>query len=173
MTSNPNNALEDSVISGYWYPSQITYLHLNSTKFDPPQKKVPFDSTLLTPKNPNVKCFMTAWRPSRDFQRNKLLVPNRSRMIYTRKKISLTDESNQTAKSDAKPIPSMYGTYIYLHLPWKSTKCREIYHTWIYMDGMGKFKTWRVSGAFFGVQQILHLKPTNLGWPLGGERVAE
>ena len=21
--------------------------------------------------------------------------------------------------------------YIYLHLPWKSTKCRQIYHTWI------------------------------------------
>ena len=41
-------------------------------KFDPPQKISSVWSTLLTPKNPNVKCFMTAWRPSRDFQRNKL-----------------------------------------------------------------------------------------------------
>ena len=41
-------------------------------------------------------------------------------------------ENDATAvEQDQKPMGSMYGIFTYIHLPWKSTKCSSICHTWI------------------------------------------
>ena len=48
-----------------------------------------------------------------------------------RRFLSQGGPGKQKHRQMSSPIGSMYGIFIYLHLPYRSTKCREVYHTWI------------------------------------------
>ena len=47
---------------------------------------------------------------------------------------------------------SIHVWYIYLHLPYKSTKCRSIYRTWMVWDGIPHHFVTTVLGKFFFCQ---------------------
>ena len=66
-------------------------------------------------------------------------------------------------KQNAQQTQTIHVWYIYLHLPYKSTKCRLIYHTWILWENLMNYPSSELAYSTLGKWK----SPSTV--PLGGD----